>query len=331
VLELPEAIPWGVAVTPRFSIGIVHYRAYADLERALSAIKAQQAQPDAVFIADADADAALLEQVQSVHPEFCFRAIPNGGYGAGANRILRWIDQQQSASEFVLLMNPDVELDPGFAERLLRSMAAEPQVAIGTGKLLRPGGRYLDSAGIEMRVNRRTRDRGSEQLDRGQFDRPQHVFGATGAAMMLRRSALAELAIEGEVFDEDFFMYQEDTDLSWRANLLGWKVLYEPTATAIHTRGWRKADRSDISVAIRRHSFKNHYLQLVKNESAKGLVLHLPVILVWEVLRLGFALLRDRAMLPAYLDAWRGLGRAFHKRRILQRRIRARNVRLDAR
>ncbi len=316
-------MPSVVAVTPRFSIGIIHYRAYADLERALSAIKLQQARPDAVFVVDADADFLLLEGMRVAHPEFYFEAIPNGGYGAGANRILRWVDREQSESEFVLLMNPDVELDPGFSERLLRSMASDSKVAMGAGKLLRPGGKYLDSAGIGMHANRRMRDRGSEQLDRGQFDRREYVFGATGAAMMLRRAALPELAIEGELFDEDFFMYHEDTDLSWRANLLGWKVIYEPTATAIHTRGWRKADRSEIAVAIRRHSFKNHYLQLVKNEPASGLVYHLPVILAWEALRLGFALLRDRAMLPAYVDAWRGLGRALHKRQILQRRIRA--------
>lgn len=328
-LEFPGAIPAVVAVTPRFCMGIIHYRAYDDLERALSAIENQHARPDAVFIVDADADPSSLEAVRSAHPEFQFEAIPNQGYGAGANRILRWADQEQSKSEFVLLLNPDVELDPEFSGRLLRSMAADDRVAIGAGKLLRPGGKQLDSAGIEMGANRRMRDRGSEQFDRGQFDRREYVFGATGAAMMLRRAALPELAIEGELFDEDFFMYHEDTDLSWRANLLGWKVLYEPTATAIHARGWRKADRFDIAVEIRRHSFKNHYLQLVKNEPAIGLVYHLPMILAWEALRLGFAILRDRAMLPAYLGAWRGLGRALHKRRILQRRIRVRKARRD--
>ena len=312
-----------VPVTPRFSVGIIHYRAYGDLERALSAIKVQQVRPDAVFVVDADADPLLLERVRAAHPEVHFEAVPNRGYGAGANRILRWVDKEQPESEFVLLLNPDVELDPGFSERLLRSMADDPQVAIGSGKLLRPGGKHLDSAGIGIRANRRMRDRGSEQLDRGQFDRREYVFGATGAAMMLRRAALPELAIEGELFDEDFFLYQEDTDLSWRANLLGWKVLYEPAARALHARGWRKGGRSKIPVAIRRHSFKNHYLQIVKNEPAIGLVLRSPAILGWEVLRLGFVLLFDRAVLPAYLDAWRGLGRALHKRRILQRRIRA--------
>ncbi len=310
-----------VAVTPQFSVGVIHYKAYSDLERCLAAIKVQQAQPAAVYVVDADADPEMFERVRGAHPEVDFDAIPNRGYGAGANRILKWVGDHQGGSEFVLLLNPDVELDPNFCERLLRSMEAESNVALGSGKLLRPGGKYLDSAGIRVRANRRMRDRGSEQLDEGQFDQREYVFGATGAAMMLRRSALPELAIEGELFDEDFFLYLEDTDLSWRANLLGWRVLYEPTATAIHTRGWRKRDRSRIPVEIRRHSFKNHYLQLVKNETATGLLLRLPVILGWEVLRLGFAVLRDRAILPAYRDAWRGLGPALHKRRILQSRV----------
>ena len=71
---------------------------------------------------------------------------------------------------------------------------------------------------------------GSEERDHGQYDEPCFVFGVTGAAMMLRVAALPDLQIDGELFDEDFFMYHEDTDLSWRANLLGWRVLYEPGA-----------------------------------------------------------------------------------------------------
>ena len=309
-------------MTPRFAVGVIHYRAYDDLERCLLAIKVQHAKPDAVIVIDADSDPRSFERMRAAHCEVHFEAVPNRGYAAGANRILQWVDKEHPESEFVLLLNPDVELDPGFGERLLKSMAEDAQVAIGTGKLLRPGRKTLDSCGIEIRANRRMRDRGSEQLDLGQFDEREYVFGATGAAMMLRRSALSELAIEGEVFDEDFFLYHEDTDLSWRANLLGWKVLYEPAAQAVHTRGWRKGARAEIPIEIRRHSFKNHYLQLVKNEPAIGLMWRLPAILGWEVLRLGFALLRDRAMLPAYRDAWRGLGRALHKRRVLQRRIR---------
>ena len=306
---------------PSYAVGIVHHRSYADLERCLASVKAQSVSPSAVLVVDAAPDPELLEAARGRHPEVAFEGVMNRGYAAGANRLLERVAADRPEAGFVLLLNPDVELEPGFAENLLAAMGEAPEAAIGTGKLLRPGGRVIDSAGIRLPANRRPRDRGSEQPDRGQFDRREYVFGATGAAMMLRRTALADLAIDGEIFDEDFFLYHEDTDLSWRANLLGWRVLYEPAARGVHARGWRSDGRFDMPVAVRRHAFKNHYLQLIKNQPRAGLARTLPVVLVWELLRLGFALLRDQAVLPAYADAWRLAGRALRKRRVLQRRL----------
>ena len=142
----------------------------------------------------------------------------------------------------------------------------------------------------------------------------------SGAAMALRTGALGELAIDGEVFDEDFFMYHEDTDLCWRAGVLGWRVRYEPGAVALHRRGWREHERFATPAWIRRHSFKNHYLQLVKNETSMGLVARAPALLAWEILRLGFVVLRDREMISGYAQAWRALPRAWAKRRLLRAR-----------
>jgi len=156
------------------------------------------------------------------------------------------------------------------------------------------------------------------------------VFGASGAAMLLRCATLPELALAGELFDEDFFLYHEDTDLCWRAGRLGFRVWYEPTAGAVHTRGWQRERRFEVPVAVRRHSFKNHYLQLVKNETLLGFLGHLPVLLAWEVLRLGFVLLRDPALLSAYADAWRALPGARRKRKLLANKVAAQSARPPA-
>ena len=67
-------------------------------------------------------------------------------------------------------------------------MAADPHVAVASGKLLRPDGRTLDSTGIVMPRHRRPRDRGSEQPDHRQYDRAEPVFAVTGAACFLARS-----------------------------------------------------------------------------------------------------------------------------------------------
>src|SRR5690606_21767356 len=186
-------------------------------------------------------------------------------------------------------------------------LLADPRVAIAGGKLLRPDLVTLDSAGIRLPRHRRPRDRGGGTPDRGQFDARERIFGVSGAAMMVRQRAMAAIALAGEVVDEDFFAYHDDTDLCWRAGRFGWEVAYQPAARAVHVRGWRRERRREIEPAVRRHSFKNHYLQIVKNERVGDLLVNLPWLLVWEGLRLGFAVLRDPALLPGYPQALRGL------------------------
>ncbi|MCH7869709.1 MAG: hypothetical protein IH881_18595, partial [Myxococcales bacterium] len=121
--------------------------------------------------------------------------------------------------------------------------------------------------------------------------------------------------------DEDFFSYHEDTDLAWRANLLGWSCLYVPRARATHHRGWRRSGSQRVDPEMRRHSFKNRYLEMIKNERPNQFLRDLPAILLWEGLRFGYVLLRDRERMLAYRDAARLAGRAWVKRQVLMRRV----------
>lgn len=322
----PPAPPTGTS-EPRWSAGIVNHGSYDELEICLATLARQDAPATSIAVYDTGEDPPRLEGLRRAHPGVDFELGPNRGYAGGANRVLERLRPEAASIGFVLLLNPDVELEPDFAARLIAAMVARPGVAIATGKLLRPDRSTIDSAGIVFPRHRRPRDRGSEQPDRGQYDRTELVDAASGAAMMLRVEATAELRLEGELFDEDFFAYHEDTDLCWRARRLGWSILYEPRAVALHRRGWQRARRAEMPIAIRRHSFKNHYLQLVKNETAAGLLRNLPWILGWEVLRLGFVVLRDRPLGRAYLEAGRALPGAWRKRRLVRERARRRAAR----
>jgi GT2 family glycosyltransferase len=315
---------------PRYAVGIVNYRTYADLERCLASVKIQTLTPTRVIVVDNDPIARELRDARARHPEVEWEPRRNRGFSEAANFILARFRDGDHSEEFFLLLNPDVRLEPGFADGLLGAMVRHPEAALASGKLLRPDTGEIDSAGIVLPRHRRPRDRGSEEPDRGQYDRTEFVFGASGAALMVRAAALDDLALEGELFDEDFFTYHEDTDLSWRANRLGWRVLYVPAARALHERHWRRGKRFAIPEPVRRHSFKNHYLQIIKNESLGGLVVNLPVLACWEVLRLGYALLRDRALLAGYVDALQSTPAAWRKRRALRRRIQERSRREGA-
>jgi GT2 family glycosyltransferase len=319
---LPAVAPRPDAATGRYAAGVVNHGTYDDLEACLASLRRQERPPAAVYVVDTGVDPARLDALVPAWPDVHFERRPNLGWGAGVNRIFEQVAKEHDGLAHVLILNPDVDLDADFARVLLDGLAADDRIAIAGGLLLRPGRDRIDSAGILLPRHRRPRDRGSNEPERGQYDQAEFVFGVSGAAMLVRRAALDDLAVLGEIVDEDFFAYHDDTDLCWRANRLGWRVLYEPHARAVHGRRWQRELRMQIEPFVRRHSFKNHYLQIIKNERFGDLVVNLPWLLVWEMLRLGFALVRDPAVLPAYGEAWRSAGRAFAKRRAIQARLR---------
>lgn len=249
----------------------------------------------------------------------------NLGFAAAANQGIR-----ASAGGFVLLVNPDISFAPGFVGALSKAFDEDPDAGAAAPKLVRPDGVTVDSAGLVMRRDRKAIDRGRDTRDDGSYDAPARVFGACGAAALYRRTMLDELAADGEFFDESFFAYKEDVDLAWRANLLGWKTLYRPDAVATHGRGWKAGGgRSSVPRFIRRHSHKNRYLTIIKDDDLSSILLHLPFILFYELKLFVYALLFEPFLCLAYWDIIRLLPEMKRKRRAMEkmRRLSPKGVR----
>jgi GT2 family glycosyltransferase len=248
----------------------------------------------------------------------------NAGFAAGQNQAMRL-----AHGDWLLCLNPDVVLSIDFISRLVEAGSAHPQAGSVCGKLLRwnPDSsesrtQVIDSTGIYFTRNMRHLDRGGEETDGGQYERPQWVFGATGAAALFRRTFVDAACMEGQFFDEEFFAYREDADLAWRGQLMGWKCLYEPSAVAWHVRRVTPERRESLPVEINWHSIKNRFLMRGKNASG-----WLCRQLFWPVAQrdlmvFGYALLRDWRMLSAILYPLKNLGSIRRKRRIIQNRRR---------
>lgn len=126
----------------------------------------------------------------------------------------------------------------------------------------------IQNTGSIVFTDGRGRDRGAyvrdgqhiNEEDKGQYEREEEVFAACGAAAIFRRAMLNEVGL----FDEDFFMYYEDTDLSWRARLLGWKVMYVPSAVVRHLHCGTSLAWSPLFIY---HSSLNRLAMLFKNGS----------------------------------------------------------------
>jgi GT2 family glycosyltransferase len=116
-------------------------------------------------------------------------------------------------------------------------------------------------------------DRGFQEVDRGQYDEPAEVFTACGAAVAFRTEAIRQVGL----FDDDFFLYYEDCDLSWRLQAQGWKVRYEPTAVVRHI---HSASTGEWSPLFTFHVDRNRLLLLTKDatlELAMREVLRYPL------------------------------------------------------
>ena len=104
-------------------------------------------------------------------------------------------------------------------------------------------------------------DRAYQELDRGQYERPEEVFAFCGGSVCFRTEALRQAG----VFDADFFLYYEDTDLSWRLRALAWRIRYQPAAVARHIHSASSVEWSPLFVF---HTDRNRLLMLTKNARA---------------------------------------------------------------
>lgn len=311
---------------PTAAVTIVTFESGGDLPRCLDALAGQTCSPAEVVVVD-NASRDRSADVAGHHPivSRVERNRWNTGFAAAQNQAIA-----KTTADWILVLNADVTLEPGFLEALLQRVEIGGE-RLGTlaGKLLRaePDGtprepRTFDSAGILFERSYRHLDRGSQELDRGQYDREEAVFGATGAAALYRREMIEDASIEGEFFDEAFFAYREDADLAWRAQLLGWDCLYVPEAVGYHVRRVLPENRSRVAATLNRHSVKNRFLMRIKN--ADGAVLQRCAIrgAARDALVVGGCLGWEWRSLPAFVDVARLLPRARRHRRLIQGRRR---------
>jgi len=264
----------------------------------------------------------------------CVRLDERHSFSRAMNAAVRSVE-----TEAVLFVQPDCFLEPGFVAAARRALE-DPGVGSVAPKLIRTEGPEpaqrldaIDTAGMSL-----DRRRKNGLVGHGRpalaYDTPGEAFGADGAVALYRRAALEDAAAGGQVFDEDLVVVHDgipadwasDADVAWRMRLMGWRCAYEPDAVAHHIRRYSPSTRAAMPDWQRAVQFRNRYLMMLKNDPAGSFVRDLPRILTYEVLALGFALVRERFLFRAYADVARLTPRMLRKRRELQRRRRARGA-----
>jgi GT2 family glycosyltransferase len=251
------------------------------------------------------------------------RNTENLGYAAAQNQAL-----ELSQSRYVLTLNSDVFLDKNCLRFLVSAMEKKgKRVGSANAKLYRLDrwprkSSLIDSAGLFIQRNRRQGLLFENQPAACCPTAVRPIFGPDGAAAFYRRAMLEDIKIEGEYFDEDFFMQKEDIDVAWRAQLFGWQSIFVPKALAYHLRAFRPGQRKNVSSDLRRLGIRNRYYLIIKNDLLKHFLKDLVPIMIYDLEILFYILLFEQKSLFAYLSLLKNLGKLFTKRKIIQARRR---------
>lgn len=293
------------------------------LDRCFEGIRKQTVTPRLIVVDNGSTDGTLerIEREMQTPADLLIRNVGNEGFAKAANQGFA-----AGNSPFACVLNPDVFLEPDYLERVIAAMeSAGPGIGTAAGRLMRgigdgiePTG-LVDSLGIRMTRGNRHFDIGAGEPDPGWVE-PREVFGVSGAAIVLRRELIEDVAVDGETFDVDFFTYREDADLAWRARLFGWSSLSVPDAVGYHVRTVTPQVRRKLPAVINYHGVKNRFLLRLKNAGLTLLVRTLARTLLRDLIVLGATVTVERSSFAAWGWLLRNRPSIMRKRREIQRR-----------
>lgn len=212
---------------PLISVVIPNWNGGDFLRLCLRSVERQTYQPIELIVVD---DASTDDSPSIVASEFpaasLVRFSSNRGFAHAAN-----VGMRRARGSIVALLNNDAVADETWIEELAAALDRNPQAGSAASKMLlwdRPG--VINSAGDVFRRAGVPDNRGAWEEDRGQYDEEVEVFGACAGAVAYRRSMLEDVGL----FDERFYMYCEDVDLAFRAQMAGYRCVYAPRAVVRH-------------------------------------------------------------------------------------------------
>jgi len=243
----------------RVSVLIVTYNSTKTITTVLESLKRQSYKDFEVILVDnasTDSTTGLVDVFKTASP-FPIETIyleENKGFAGGNN-----IAFENAHGEYIALLNPDARAEEDWLGELTGNLDKDRNAGICASRVLTWDGSAVDSAGDILLSTLRCFKRESEKNN--DYRKREYVFSACAAAAIYRREMLDKIGF----FDEDFFLQCEDTDLSMRAQVAGWKILYLPSAVVYHKVGHSigKASSTGIYYSQRNMEFlRMKYLPL---------------------------------------------------------------------
>jgi GT2 family glycosyltransferase len=279
---------------------------------------AQQTYPNLeVLVVDNGSTDASCLTIERQYDARVIRLGTNAGFSGALNEGIR-----EARGEYILSLNFDVVLEPGFVAALVDVLERRPDAgwAAGFMRRLRWEGvvEAIDCNGHYWLPSRYCYGYDPAHPELDYYDSEREVFGASACAALYRRTMLDDLAIDGEIFDRHLFAYFEDVDLDWRAQQFGYRCMFTPLARGAHMRGGTGLSRNPEVTAM---LLSNRLLVMVKNDRWRDVLRDISPIVRRTARDVAVQLKREpRALWIALRRLARLLPAMMAKRRIIKRR-----------
>ncbi len=261
----------------RASVVVVSYNSRSYLGACLASLQSDLGPDDELIVIDNGSTDGSAELVAQQFPDARLIRAENTGYAGGNNR-----GAAIACGDYLVFINPDTVVQAGAIDALVAPLAKGGEVALTTARItLLSQPEIVNACGNTVHYTGLAYCRGAGR-PAAEYAASAEVDAVSGAAFAIRRSVFEELG----GFDEQFFMYVEDTDLSLRARLAGYRCWYTAEARVLHD--YRPSYTPQKAFYLDR----NRHLMLLKNLSRATYARLMPGLLVSEVVTWGFLILR---------------------------------------
>lgn len=287
------------------SIVILSYNSREDLAECIPSLTSQTYQNFEIIVVDNASTDNSEEFIRTNYPEIkVVQTGKNLGYAAGNNEGF-----EVAEGEYIVVVNPDTVANTEWLAELIKPLENDHTLTATTSKILM----YNQKDRINTCANKNhptglTFCRGLNK-SADEFNNCEEVSAVSGCSFAIRSDMLKN--IKG--FDPDFFLYQEDADLSWRIRFAGGKIMYVPKSVIYH--------KFKLSITPWKEFYleRNRYLILLKNLDSATLLILFPSLTVTEIVTMGHAVLNGskyvKSKLLAYFWIIKNIRTVFTKRR----------------
>ncbi len=293
----------------RVAVIVVNYNGRRYLGKCLEHLEQQTFKDISVYVVDNGSSDGSPEYLKQHHSNLNLILLKkNVGFPAGNNIAMRQCDR-----ELIALLNADAQPDREWIQKLVEAMDETPEAGFGASKML-----YLNRPWIIDRAGDGYTRAGAGLLrGRGKsakrYCASEFIFGACAGAAIYRKSMLDKIGL----FDEDYFLLYEDVDLSFRAQLFGYKCIYVPDALVYHMASESIGYDSPLSVYYAHRNLEWTYIQ---NMPKKLLLKSIHLHLLYDTMAFIYFFEKglSKVFLRSKIDALKGFARAISKRKTIQ-------------